>query len=87
MSLGKTKLRRILSEETGIPVRDIIDYGRYKNFGNKERLTIGGHTIVAMHGGIKLSEPIIRGESIRYQTRNIKRAPINEAATSGHSGN
>lgn len=87
MSLGKTKLRRILSEETGITVRDIIDYGRYENFGNKERLIIGGHTIVAMHGEIKISEPVIRGESIRYQTRNIKRAPINEAATSGHSGN
>ena len=48
MKLGKTKLRRILSEETGIPVRDIIDHGKYENFGNKERLAIGGHTMVGL---------------------------------------
>ena len=27
MKLGKTKLKRILSEETGIPPQDIADFG------------------------------------------------------------
>lgn len=89
MKFGKAKLKRILSEETGIPVRDITIYGRYDNYGNKERLTIGSHTITAMNGRVYLYSPVIRDdtEEITYKSREIKRAPINEAATSGHSAN
>ena len=38
MKFGKAKLKRILSNETGIPIGDITIYGRYEYFGNKERL-------------------------------------------------
>ena len=30
MKLGKAKLKRILSDETGIPIKDITIYGRYE---------------------------------------------------------
>ena len=75
MKLGKAKLKRILSEETGISVRDITIYGRYDNYGNKERLTIGGHTITAMNGRVQICEPVFRGETVTYWTREIKGAP------------
>lgn len=89
MKLGKAKLKRILSDETGIPVRDITIYGRYEYYGNKERLVIGSHTIVATNGKVFVSSPVIREdtEDITYKSREIKVAPINEAATSGRSGN
>lgn len=38
MKLGKTKLKRMLSEETGIPPQDIADFGKYEYYGNKEQL-------------------------------------------------
>ena len=85
MKLGKAKLKRILSEGTRIPVRDITICGRYDNYGNKERLTIGGHTITAMNGRVQICEPVFRGETVTYRTREIKGAPINEAATSGRT--
>lgn len=72
MKLGKTKLRRILSQETKIPVRDIIDHGRYENFGNKERLVIGAHTVTALNGEVKICEPVFKGEEIVYRSRVIK---------------
>lgn len=78
MKLGKAKLRRILSRETGIPVRDIIDYGRYEYFGNKERLVIGAHTITALNGKMKLMEPVFRGEEIVYRSRVIEGGEVNE---------
>ena len=89
MKFGKAKLKRILSDETGIPVRDITIYGRYEYYGNKERLVIGSHTIVATNGKVFVSSPVIREdtEDITYKSREIKVAPINEAATSGRSGN
>lgn len=89
MKLGKSKLKRILSDETGIPVRDITIYGRYEYYGNKERLVIGSHTIVATNGRVFVSSPVIREdtEDVTYRSREIKVAPINEAATSGRSGN
>ena len=87
VKLGKAKLKRILSEETGIPIGDITIYGRYEYFGNKERLVIGSHTIVATNGRIFISSPVIREytEDVTYKSREIKVAPINEAATSGRS--
>lgn len=72
MKFGKSKLRRILSNETGIPVRDIIDHGRYENYGNKERLVIGGHTITAANGRVEICSPMVIGESIRYKTRDVE---------------
>ena len=76
MQLGKVKLRRMLSEETGIPIRDIMDHGKYENFGNKEQITIGAYVITALHGEIKILEPVITEDEIRYRNRAIKRAPI-----------
>lgn len=89
MKIGKAKLKRILSDETGIPIRDITIYGRYEYFGNKERLVIGSHTIVATNGRVFISSPVIGEdtEDITYKSREIKVAPINEAATSGRSTN
>lgn len=72
MKLGKVKLRRILSKETGVPLRSVIDYGRYEYFGNKERLVLGAHTIVALNGQVKLIEPVYKGEEITYRTRIIE---------------
>lgn len=87
MKLGKAKLKRILSDETGIPIKDITIYGRYEYYGNKERLVIGSHTIVATNGRVFISSPVIREdtENITYKSREIKATPINEAATSGRS--
>lgn len=73
MKMGKAKLRHILSQETGIPVRDIIDHGRYENFGNKERLVIGAHTITVLNGEVKLCEPVFKGEEIVYRSRVIRK--------------
>ena len=89
MKLGKTKLKRILSDETGIPIKDITIYGRYEYYGNKERLVIGSHTIAATNGRVFISSPVIREdtENVTYRSREIKEAPINEAATSGRSTN
>ena len=89
MKFGKAKLKRILSNETGIPIKDITIYGRYEYYGNKERLAIGSHTIVATNGRVFISSPVIREdtEDVTYRSREIKVAPINEAATSGRSGN
>lgn len=72
MKIGKAKLKRILSRETGIPIRDITVYGRYECFGSKERLVIGAHTITALNGEIKICEPDYAGEKITYKSRAIK---------------
>lgn len=76
MSLGKTKLKRILSEETSIPVRDIGIHGKYENFGDKERLVIGSHTITAINSRVWICEPVIREdtEDITYRSREIKKS-------------
>lgn len=89
MKLGKAKLKRILSEETGIPIKDITVYGRYEYYGNKERLMIGSHTIVATNGRIFVSSPLIRDdtENVTYRSREIKIERPHEAATSEHSEN
>lgn len=87
MKFGKAKLKRILSEETGIPIKDIGIHGRYECYGNKEQLTIGSHEITATNGRVFLCSPVIRDDEIEYESREIKSAPINEAATSGRTGN
>lgn len=89
MKLGKSKLKRILSDETGIPIKDITIYGRYEYYGNKERLVIGSHTIVATNGRVFISSPVIREdtEDVTYRSREIKIEHPHEAATSGRSVN
>lgn len=72
MKIGKAKLKRILSDETGIPIKDITIYGRYENYGNKESLVIGSHTIVVTNGRVFLSSPVIRDDEITYTTNEIK---------------
>lgn len=75
MKIGKAKLKRILSDETGIPIKDITIYGRYEYYGNKERLAIGSYTIVATNGMVVISSPVIRDDEITYATKEIKIAP------------
>lgn len=75
MKLGKAKLKRILSEETGIPTKDITIHGRYEYFGNKERIVIGSHTITATSGRVFICSPVIHEDEIEYEIREIKRAP------------
>lgn len=89
MKLGKAKLKRILSDETRIPIKDITIYGRYEYYGNKERLVIGSHTIVATNGRVFISSPVIREdtEDVTYRSREIKIEHPHEAATSGRSVN
>lgn len=74
MKFGKAKLKRILSEETGIPIRDIEIHGKYECYGNKEQLTIGSHEITAINGRVWICEPVIREdtEDITYRSREIK---------------
>lgn len=89
MKMGKAKLKRILSDETGIPIGDITIHGKYDYHGNKEQLKIGDYTITATNGKVYLYAPVTRDtdEEIRYKNTEIKVAPINEAATSGRSTN
>lgn len=72
MKTGKAKLKRILSQEIGVPIRDITVYGKYECFGNKERIELGSHTIVALNGQVKIIEPVYKGEEITYRTRIIE---------------
>ena len=72
MKLGRRKLEAILSAETGIPKDDILIYGVYHSYGNKEQLVIGGHTIVALNGNISISEPSYKDDKVGYKTRVIK---------------
>lgn len=85
MKLGKAKLKRILSDETGIPIKDITIYGRYEYYGNKERLSIGSHTIIATNGRVFVSSPVIREdtEDVTYRSREIKIECPHEPASSG----
>lgn len=72
MKIGKAKLKRILSGATGIPIRDITAYGRYENLGNKERLVIGAHTIIALNGMVEIYEPDYRDGKITYRRRRLE---------------
>ena len=85
MKMGKAQLKHILSAETGIPIKDITIYGRYENYGNKESLVIGSHTIVATNGRVFISSPVIREgtEDITYRSREIKIERPHEPASSG----
>lgn len=85
MKMGKARLKRILSDETGIPIGDITIYGRYEYFGNKESLVIGSHTIVATNGRVFVSSPVIREdtEDVTYKSREIKIERPHELVSSG----
>ena len=74
---GKSKAEAHLIRRDGIPIKDITIYGRYEYYGNKERLAIGSHTIVATNGRVFISSPVIREdtEDVDYRNREIKVAP------------
>ena len=75
MKLGKTKLKRMLSEETGIPPQDIADFGKYEYYGNKEQLSVGGHTLTATNGVIKLHSPFVCDDRVVYRSCEKKERP------------
>ena len=85
MKFGKAKLKRILSDETGIPIKDITIHGKYDYHGNKEQLTIGDYTLTALNGRVYLYSPVTRDtdEEIRYKNREIKIERPHEPASSG----
>ena len=87
MKMGKAKLKRILSDETGIPIGDITIHGKYDYDGNKEQLKIGDYTITVTNGKVYLYAPVTRDtdEEIRYKNTEIKIERPHEAATSGRS--
>ncbi len=75
MKVGKRKLVHILERETGIPKKEILIYGKYECFGNKERLEIGVHTIVVANGVISIYEPVygsFEDEKITYRSRIVE---------------
>ena len=74
MKLGKTKLKRILSEETGISPQDIADFGKYEYYGNKEQLSIGGHTLTAVNGVLELHSPFVCDDRVVYRSRETKKS-------------
>lgn len=65
MKLGKAKLKRILSKETGIPIRDIGISGQYIPYSDsKEQLILGGYTLTALNGKLTLCRPVYEREEI-----------------------
>lgn len=72
MKLGKRKLANILERETGIPKSDILLYGRYDHYGNKEVLVVGSHTIVSANGKISIMDPVYQDDDVHYKTRVIE---------------
>lgn len=75
LKVGNRKLVHILERETGIPKKEILIYGKYECFGNKERLEIGAHTIVAANGVISIYEGLTAG--IQSETRTASAAMKN----------
>lgn len=63
-----------MSRETGIPKKDIRNYGRYSYFDNKEMIELGGHTIVAANGKVKIWDPVYHDDDaeVSYRSREVK---------------
>ena len=76
MKLGKRKMVTIFSQETGLPKEHIRIYGKYECFGNKERLQLGAHILVAYEGTVEILEPIYGSfeddKEITYRSRIIR---------------
>jgi hypothetical protein len=76
MKLGKRKMVTIFAQETGLPKEHIRIYGKYECFGNKERLHLGAHTLVAYEGTVEILEPIygsfVDDKEITYRSRIIR---------------
>ena len=76
MKLGKRKMVTIFAQETGLPKEHIRIYGKYECFGNKERLQLGAHTLVAYEGTVEILEPIYGSfeddKEITYRSRIIR---------------
>ncbi len=76
MKLGKRKMVTIFAQETGLPKEHIRIYGKYECFGNKERLQLGAHTLVAYEGAVTILEPVYGSfeddKEITYRSRIIR---------------
>lgn len=76
MKMGRSKLGKILAKEIGITAKDVRVYGKYECFGNKERIILGAHTIVAMDGEVSIMEPAYGSfdddRDVAYQKRKIE---------------
>ena len=76
MKLGKRRMVTIFAQETGLPKEHIRIYGKYECFGNKERLQLGAHTLVAYEGTVEILEPIYGSfeddKEITYRSRIIR---------------
>lgn len=70
--LGKVKLGKIMSRETGVPYRDVSAYGRYIKNGVNERLEIGGRTLSFVGDMMFLIEPDYSHEKITSKRRAVK---------------
>lgn len=69
--LGKRRMNSIMSQETGIPYRDVAVYGRYTRIGDLEKLEIGAYTMNSLKGEITLYEPEYSGMLPEYISRKI----------------
>lgn len=76
MKLGKRKMVTIFAQETGLPKEHIRIYGKYECFGNKERLQLGAHTLVAYGETVTILEPVYGSfeddKEITYRSRIIR---------------
>lgn len=76
MTMGRSKLGKILAKEIGITAKDVRVYGMYECFGNKERIILGAHTIVAMDGEVSIMEPAYGSfdddRDVAYRKRKIE---------------
>lgn len=70
--LGKVKLGKIMSRETGVPYRDVSAYGRYIKHGVNERLEIGGRTLSYVGDMMFLIEPDYSREKISSKRRAVQ---------------
>lgn len=71
-NLGKRKMQSILSNETGIPYKDIAVYGRYKQIGQVESLEIGTYTLKHANGKMHITEPDYSQDEPQYVTREVE---------------
>ncbi|MCM1223949.1 MAG: hypothetical protein NC548_56810 [Lachnospiraceae bacterium] len=75
--LGKRKMDSIMANETGLPYRDIAVYGRYRKYGEVEKveeLIIGSYELIHLidDGILTLHEPDFTGSEPKYCSREIK---------------
>lgn len=86
--LGKRKMNSVMSNETGLPYRDIAAYGRYSKIGNEERLIVGSYELrhSAYNDSLKIYEPDFSGEEPKYTSREVELKGRDAECTSSHFG-